>query len=147
MDYLEYMPWIWLALFVILLMIEAFSMSLITIWGAVSSLLLVFISLIRMPLLLQICIFLFISFLLFFTTRPFALKKLKMGKYKTNLDSLIGQEVKIKAPVGKFEKGEGETRNGVIWTVTSVDGTSININSTCKIVGIEGNTLIVKEIF
>ena len=78
-------------------------------------------------------------------TRPFAVKKLGLGKNKTNVDTIIGEEVQVTKAVTKFQKGEAKARNGVIWTSTAENGEDIPKGTVCIIAGVEGNTLILRK--
>lgn len=133
--------WAWLAAFVFFLIIEAVTQALTTIWAAIAALLMIFLSKTNMPVKWQVLIFLVITILLMLFTRPFAIKKLKLGKYKMNVNAMEGQEVLITKKISKFEKGEGKAKNGVIWTVTSADGSEIAENSICTVEKVNGNTL------
>lgn len=136
------MPWVWLGVCVLLIVFEALTAGLTTIWGAVSALLMIFLSALGLPLQWQLIIFLVLTIVLIITTRPVLLRK--MAEKRTNVDNLIGQEVKVTGKITKFEKGEAETRNGVSWKATSEDGTEIEAGSVCIISGVEGNTLKLK---
>ena len=74
-----------------------------------------------------------------------AIKKFNMGKSKTNVDALEGQEVLVTKAVTQFSKGEAKAKNGVIWNVTSSDGKDIAKNTVCIIKKVNGNTLEVSE--
>jgi membrane protein implicated in regulation of membrane protease activity len=143
-------PWFWLALTIIFSLIELISsFSLVTIWFAISSLLMIFISgfteLLSSPIRfrLHLGLFLVIAILLLVFTRPIAIKKLKVGKEKTNVDALIGREALVTKKIGKFEKGEIKTR-GQTWTAVSEDGTEIAEGQECTIIKIEGVKAIVR---
>ena len=77
-------------------------------------------------------------------TRPFVMKKLKLGKNVTNVNTLEGQEVLVIKAISKFEKGEAKATNGVIWTVTSAEGVDIPENTICTVKKVDGNTLIIE---
>ncbi len=141
------MPWIWLGLFVVLVIIEAATQGLTTVWGAVSALVMVVLSYITgMAVGWQVLIFLVITFGLLLTTRPFFLKKLHMGKYATNVDSVLGQEVVVTKAVTKFQRGEAKAKNGVIWTAKSADDSDIPEGSVCTIESVDGNTLNLRAV-
>ena len=72
-------------------------------------------------------------------------KKLKNGKSKTNVDSIIWQEVLITKTIDNFEKGEAKAKNGVIWTAISNDSIILKKGTVCSVVSIEGNTICVEE--
>lgn len=72
------------------------------------------------------------------------MKKLKLGKNVTNVNTLEGQEVLVIKAISKFEKGEAKATNGVIWTVTSAEGVDIPENTICTVKKVDGNTLIIE---
>ena len=141
---LSHLPWFWLAVMVLCLIIEAVTFSLTTIWAAVSSFLLIFLCRTALPFRWQLLVFFLISILLMVFTRPFAVKKLKIGRVTTNVNSLEGQEVLVVKKITKFEKGEVKASNGVTWTAMC-ENEEIAKGTVCVVVRVEGNTLVVKE--
>ena len=140
-----YISWIWVGIFVVLVIIEAATQGLTTVWGAVSALIMVFVSQTGMSIGWQILLFLAITLGLVLTTRPIFVKKLKVGRNRTNVDTMIGDEIIVTKAVRRFEKGEGRSRNGVIWSVTSTDGTDIEEGAVCTVQSVEGNTLTIER--
>lgn len=136
------LPWFWLALMVALLVGEAFTFSLTTVWGALACIPLIFIA--RTPLAFkwQLLIFVTLSLILLISTRPLALKKLKIAK--TNVNALVGQTVVVVKKIGTLEKGEVKSSSGVVWSAKSQDGSSIEEGTLCRIAAVTGNTLEVK---
>ena len=145
MDATAIMPWVWLGILVVLLIIEAATMGITTIWGAISALIMVFVSRTGMGVLWQVLLFLVMTLVLLFTTRPLLIKKLKLGRVRTNVDSMLLQEVVVTKTVSRFEKGEAKGKNGVIWTVTSNEENDIPVGTICTVKAVEGNTLIIKR--
>lgn len=141
---LHYDSWIWLGILILCCIVEALTLSLTAIWGAIAALPMIFIGMTALPFQWQLLIFIVITVLLVIFTRPFAVKKLKIGKSKTNVNSMVGEEVIITKTINQFEKGEAKTKNGVIWNATSKENKTFEKDSVCKIVSIEGNTLIVE---
>lgn len=140
---LSHLPWFWLGVMVACIIIEAVTFSLTTIWAAISSFLLIFLCQTGIPLRWQLLIFFLITIVLLIFTRPFAVKKLKLGRVTTNVNSLDGQEVLVVKKIKKFEKGEVKASNGVVWAATAEE--EIEKGTVCVVVCVEGNTLIVKE--
>lgn len=136
------LPWFWLAIMVILIVIEALTFSLTTIWGAIACIPLIFIARTQLEFKWQILIFAFLSLILLVFTRPFAVKKLKISK--TNVNGLIGQDVIVTKKIGTLEKGEVKSSAGVIWSAKSRDGSEIKSGTVCSIVALSGNTLEVE---
>jgi membrane protein implicated in regulation of membrane protease activity len=144
-------PWFWLILTVAFTFIELVcSFNLVTIWFALASLVMIFISglteLLDAPIRfrLHIGLFLFLSVALLIFTRPVAMKKFKVGKNKTNVDDLIGRDALITKRITKYEKGEAKVK-GQIWTVVSENDDEISKDTECTVVGIEGVKLVVKR--
>jgi len=135
--------WIWVALTVIFTLIEIFTLGLTTVWFALAALVLVFLSFLPIPLVYQIIIFLAISAALLFFTRPIAIKKLKTGREKTNVDSLVGKHALVTKQISEFDRGEVKL-NGQIWTAHSDDGSTINEGTKCEVVRIEGVQAVVR---
>ena len=136
-----YISWIWVGIFVVLVVIEAATQGLTTIWGAASALIMVFISQTGMSIGWQILLFLVMTLGFVVTTRPVLVKKLKVGNNRTNVDTMIGEEVIVTKAISTFEKGEARSKNGVIWSVTSTDGSDIGEGAVCTVQSVEGNTL------
>ena len=137
--------WIWAALAIIFALIEVFTFGLTTVWFAIAAVVMVFLSLFKIPLSVQIIIFLIISSLLLIFTRPIAVKKLKVGKEKTNVDSLIGKHALVIKTIGEFEHGEVKL-NGLIWAARSDNNTEIAVGTKCEVLRVEGVQLIVKAL-
>lgn len=139
--------WFWLGVMLLCVVIEAVTFALTTVWGAISAFVMIFVSRTNMPLKWQLILFLVLTIVLVLTTRPFAVKKLKLGKDKTNVNSMEGQEVLVTKRISRFEKGEVKAKNGVIWSAKNADeqgDADIPEGSVCKIVKVDGNTLSVK---
>lgn len=145
MDIASCISWIWVGVFAVLLAIEVATRGLTTIWGAVSAFVMVFISRTGMGIGWQLLLFLSITLVLLFMTRPVAVKKLKVGETKTNVETMIGDEVLVTKAIGRFEKGEARSRNGVIWSATGIGGSEIEKGAVCTVKSVEGNTLTVEK--
>ena len=144
-------PWFWLGLTVVFLLIElACSFNLITIWFAISSFLMTFISGVTEMLDMQIRfrlhlgIFLGLAIVLLIFTRPVAIRKLKIGKTKTNVDSLPEQHAVVTKKIVKFEKGEIRVQ-GKYWTAVPDADAEFNEGEECVIVRIEGVKAVVRK--
>lgn len=141
--------WFWLSVMVICVLIEALTLALTSVWAAIAALIMIFVSQTGLPFKWQLLLFLVLTIALIVTTRPFAVKKLKLGKNKTNVNSLVGQEVLVVKKISPFQKGEVKAKNGVIWTAQNADPQSsseIPEGTVCTIEKIDGNTLSVKPL-
>ena len=134
-----------MALVIIFALIEVFTLGLTTVWFAIAALIMVFLSFIKIPLPVQVLIFLAISAVLLIFTRPVAIKKFKVGREKTNVDSLVGKHVLVTKKITEFEKGEVKV-NGLIWAARSDSNTEIVEGTKCEVLRIEGVQLIVRPL-
>lgn len=137
--------WFWFAILVVCIIIEAFTLSLTTIWSAIAAIPLIFIAKTNLDFKWQLLIFALLTVALIVFTRPFAIKKLKIGKSKTNINTMIGQEVLVTKGISKFQKGEVKASNAVIWSAKSENDEDIPKNTVCIVSAVEGNTLIIKQ--
>lgn len=136
----------WLGIFVILLIIEIFTMGLTTIWFAGGALAAYLAGIIGIGTIGQIIAFTAVSVLLLIFTRPVAVKYFNQSRQKTNAESLIGQqglvieEISTLQAVGKVEV------NGQEWSAkTEEPDGKIAKDKVVVIDGIQGVKLIVRE--
>lgn len=80
------LPWIWLGVLIVCILVEICTFALVAVWPAIAAAPVIFISMTPVALKWQLLVFVSITVFLIFCTRPFVLKKLKLGKYKTNLE-------------------------------------------------------------
>ena len=92
-------PMLWLILVIALVVIEAMTYGLTTIWFAAGALAAAIACYMKAGLMIQLAIFFVISLLLLFVTRPLALKYMKKGMPKTNVNSLVGKTAIVIEPV------------------------------------------------
>lgn len=111
----------WLLLTAALIIIEAMTAGLTTIWfagGAVAALICTFLG---GPVWLQTGIFAAVSLILLLVTRPLALKYMKKGSGSTSLDRMIGQEALVTEQIDNL-RGTGEAQvDGQFWMARSAD--------------------------
>jgi len=140
--------WIWIGLTILFAIIEAVTLGLTTIWLALGALVLVFLSFIPgLAFEFQVLIFLAISAVLLFFTRPLALKKFRTGRVKTNVDSLVGKNALVIKQITEFDRGEVKL-NGQIWSARLEEGSTslITEGTKCEVVAVEGVQVIVRAL-
>lgn len=134
----------WLIAFVILVGIEVMTMALTTIWFAGGAFVAFLLSLFGVGAEIQLAVFVVVSFLLLFLTRPFASRYINSNTIKTNADSLIGKEARVTAEINN-ELGTGSAIvGGQEWTARAKeDGTIYKEGAQVWIKEIQGVKLIV----
>lgn len=137
-------PIYWLIAFVVLVGIEVATMALTTIWFAGGAFVAFLLSLFGISVEVQLIVFLIVSFLLLFLTRPFASRFINTNTVKTNAESLVGREARVTARISN-ELGEGAAIiDGQEWTArTREDGVIIAEGTMVRICDIQGVKLIV----
>ena len=142
---MEYIGWAWLIIVAACVIIEASTMGLTTIWFAIGALVAWFIHLTGANLQVQIVVFLLVSIVCLVLTRPIAVRKLNVGKAKTNLDSLIGETAKVETTINNFNNEGYVKTKGQIWSARSMDDEIIEKDELVVIIEIKGVKLIVKR--
>ena len=94
----------WLIAFVILVGIEIMTTALTTIWFAGGAALAFVAALFGAPVPVQLLVFVVISFMLLFLTRPLAVRYINTSTVKTNVDSLIGKDARVTAEVNNAKE-------------------------------------------
>ena len=135
---------IWLAALVILLLAEALTLGLTTIWFAGGALIALIAALVGADGWVQLGIFLAGSPLLLIFTRPAALRDMNTSTLKTNVDSLTGEVGVVSERIDNLEATGKVKLNDVLWTARSEDGTVIEEGAVVEISRVEGVKLIVK---
>ena len=142
---MEQMELIWLALTAVLLIIEIATLGLTTIWFAAGALFAFFAALLGRNQGIQIGVFVVVSVVLLFFTRPLAVKYLNTKTIKTNTEALVGKTARVIVDINNLKSQGQVVINGLEWTARSSDDTVVfKIGDAVTIVGIEGVKLIVE---
>ncbi|WP_373212655.1 NfeD family protein [Ruminococcus sp. 5_1_39BFAA] len=139
-------PIIWLGVVAVLLVIEAITTGLTTIWFAGGALVAGIAAYAGAGLALQLILFLCVSLVLLFFTRPLAVKYMNKGLEKTNVNSLLGKTAVVIQEIDNLAQ-TGQVRIGdVEWMArTDSDVQKIPVNAVVIIKKISGVKLIVEE--
>lgn len=138
------MPFVWLAIAVVLGILEAVTVSLISVWFAIGALAAIIPAYFGAPLWGQILVFLAVSAISFAFTRRFFKDVVKVKKQPTNVDILIGTDGIVTAEINNLEGGGKVYISGLTWSAKSVDGKDIPEGAVVTARKIEGATLIVE---
>lgn len=134
---------IWLIIAAVCGIIEALTMGLTTIWFTGGAIMAAVTAMAGLSLAVQIIVFLVVSIVLIYFTKPLAKKKLKVGSEKTNVDALVGRQALVTETIEPFCTGQAKV-DGLVWSAVSKETQStIKSGTTVIINGIEGVKLIV----
>ena len=134
----------WLAVFVLLIVIELATMGLTTIWFAGGAVAGFIASMLGANVVIQAVVFFVVSIVLLIFTRPFAVRYVNSNMTKTNIDGLIGQEALVLEEINNIRETGCARLEGKEWTARSVDDTVIPADTVVIVERIEGVKLIVK---
>ncbi len=140
---MQNMSIVWLALMVLLLIVEAATAGLTCIWFALGALAALISALFGAPIWLQALWFLAVSLLTLWLTRPLAIKYLNNRKVATNADRAIGAEAIVTEEIDNLAETGCARLEGKEWTARSDSGKKIPKGSVVIVKRIEGVKLIV----
>lgn len=140
-------PLIWLVIVAVLLIIEAITVGLTTVWFAGGALVACIAAWLGMSVMVQILLFFGISVVLLIFTRPLAVRYMNKGVEKTNAESLLGTRAVVTQPIDNLAQTGQVKINDIDWMARSAeDGVKIPEDAVVEILEIQGVKLIVKEI-
>jgi membrane protein implicated in regulation of membrane protease activity len=96
-------------------------MALTTIWFAGGAFAAFFAALAGCTVRVQLVIFLVVSFLLLFLTRPVVTRLLKKNTVKTNVDELVGKKARVTVEINNNLSTGAAVVNGQEWTARAAD--------------------------
>lgn len=142
----DYMIWVWLAVFLIALVVEASTQEFVSVWFSVGAIVAMCICYV-VPFYVEIIIFAVVSLAALILTRPLIKKLTARTERFTNSDEFVGKRVILDKDVTKFEAGELKV-NGVIYQAVLPEDSDAEIkkDSIVEIVALKGNKVIVRMV-
>ncbi len=137
------MVWIWVGIIIALTLIEVSTVNLVTVWYVASAIVSLVLSFFIDEFFVQFLVFVILGTILLITTRDYLLKLLNKHKEKTNLDRVVGMEGLVTQEISKNNPGEVKV-DGKRWT--AISDKKIKIDSTVKVLEIDGVKLKVEEV-
>lgn len=139
-------PMLWLVLLAVLLIMEAITAGLTTIWFAGGALIAALFSYFGAGLLVQIFVFCGVSFVLLIFTRPIAVKYMNHNVENTNVNSLLGQKAVVTQQIHNLTQTGQVKINDIEWIArTYNDDIIIPENAIVIIKEVKGVKLIVEQ--
>lgn len=129
---------VWLLLFVLFLVAEGSTVTMISLWFAVGSLAAMITALLGGSLWLQLGVFLVLSAALLAALRPLVRRYIKPKVTATNVDSVVGSSGYVTERIDNLA-ASGQVKLGAMpWTARSTDGAPIEVGTLVKVERIEG---------
>ena len=137
---------VWLVLLVLFVLMEASTVSVVSLWFAAGALAAMTASLLGAQLWLQILLFVTISVVLLIALRPMVKKLFTPKLTRTNVDSVIGSCGMVTVDIDNV-MSQGQVRLGAMeWTARSTSGDAIAKGTQVKVDKIEGVKVFVSPV-
>lgn len=143
---MDWMPYVWLIVCIICLIVESGTVALVSLWFAGGAFVAMVAAFLGAALWLQGGLFLVVSCLLLAALRPFVRRYLRPRMTKTNLDAIPGREATV---IQAIDNGlaQGRVRlDGKEWAARSADGDPLPEGTLVRVERIEGVRLFVTKI-
>ncbi len=138
-------PYIWLIVAVVAAVIEAVSVSLITVWFVIGGIVAFFIGFFGGSMVVQLVAFLVVSLASLALLRPVVLKYRKHGE--SHEQTFIGTTAVVVEPIDpEAMTGRVETPDRVTWTALSADGSAIPSGAQVRVVDQKSIKLVVERV-
>ena len=129
---------VWLVLMVVFLAAEAATVTMVSLWFAVSALVALLTALLGGPVWLQCALFLVVSAVLLALLRPLVKRYIAPKITATNVDSVVGSTGLVTTAIDNVS-AVGQVKLGAMeWTARSTDGAPIPVGTRVKVDRIEG---------
>ena len=127
---------LWLALFVVFLIVEAGTVALVSVWFALGALAALASCVLGAEMWLQITVFLVVSLVLL--ALLWKRVRSKLTTTKTNVDSVIGAEGYVTEAIDNLSYTGRVKLGGITWAARSTSGAGIPVGTLVKVERIEG---------
>ena len=136
----------WLIAMVVFLIVEAVTVGLAAIWFAAGSLAAMICAVLNAPIWLQIAVFLVVSAVTLYFTRPLVKKYINGKVEPTNADMTIGKECRVTETINNIAGTGAVYVDGKTWTARSGNDEIIEAGELVSPIRIEGVKLIVEKV-
>lgn len=136
---------VWLGVIVVSVIVEAATMSLVSVWFVPGGLIALILALLNVDFLIQFIVFAAVALAMMTCLRPLLKRFLKVKRVPTNSDALIGEKAVTTEEIDNLASTGAVKIKGETWTARSEDGEKIAEGETVTVCSIEGVKLICKK--
>lgn len=137
---------LWLITLIALLVLEAATVGLVSLWFALGSLAALITSFFVHNIWVQFGVFLVVSLVSLLVIRPLARRYVTPKQVATNADRAVGAEGVVTEAIDNLKSTGQVTVRGAVWTARTEHDTVIPVGATVKVLRIEGVKLIVAPV-
>ena len=138
--------YIWLAVIVLCVVIEALTLDLCAIWFAVGGVAALVAASLSLEVVTQLIIFVLFSAVLLVLMRPFCRRFLKTKKEPTNADRIIGETAYVTEQIDNIRETGAVKVLGAEWSARSRDDSIIPSGAKVEVVEIRGVKAVVEKV-
>ncbi len=143
---LSYLPYIWVGIILLAVVLEAATCTLVSIWFIPSAVIALVLSLFKVELWIQILTFIVLSALLLVFSRRIFKKALRIKDVATNADAVIGEKAVVTEPIRNLEARGQVKVKGQVWSARAADpDAEYEVGDVLDVVSIEGVKLICRK--
>jgi len=136
----------WLVMIVLFLMVEASTVTLVSLWFAAGSLAAMLVALTGAGIGFQVTVFVIVAAVSLTALRPLVRKHIKPKLTKTNVDAVVGTTGLVTTPIDNVS-AVGQVKLGAVyWSARSVSGEPIAEGTLVKAERIEGVKVFVSPV-
>lgn len=136
----------WLVMIVLFLMVEASTVTLVSLWFAAGSLAAMLVALTGAGIGFQVTLFVIVAAVSLTALRPLVRKHIKPKLTKTNVDAVVGTTGLVTTPIDNVS-AVGQVKLGAVyWSARSVSGEPIAEGTLVKAERIEGVKVFVSPV-
>ena len=138
--------WMWIAIIVLSVVIEAATDQLISIWFVPGAVVGTVMDFLKVDLIWQVLVFLVLSVIGILFIRKHLMKFVPDQNTKTNIDAIIGEKCVVTEKIDNFA-GCGQAKvKGQVWSARGINEDDVfEIGDVLRIVAIEGVKIICKK--
>jgi len=129
---------LWLVLMVVFIIMEASTVTMVSLWFAAGALVALIASLLHWAVWLQISLFLVVSGVLLASLRPLVRKHFTPKLTRTNVDAVIGATGLVTASIDNVAASGQVKLGAMVWTARSTTGEKIPEGTLVRVDRIEG---------
>ena len=139
-------PIVWLAILIAMLVVEANTITLVSLWFAFGALAALIASLLGAEIWLQAVLFLGVSAVLLACLRPLVRKHLTPRITRTNVDSVVGTQGFVTADIDNVSAAGQVKLGAMYWTARSTSGEPIPEGTMVRADKVEGVKVFVTPV-
>ena len=137
---------IWLVLMVICLVVEALTVSMVTLWFAAGAVVALLLSLLHLQVWVQVVVFFVVSIVLLACMRPMFRRHVAPKLTPTNVDAIVGTRAVVTAEIDNVCAAGQVKLGGMDWSARSTTGEIIPAGTQVRVERVEGVKLFVTPV-